>query len=121
MTRIHPDTERGKVIALYEAGLNTRQISQRVKPSQSTVFKWIQRYLKDPNNDVPKSLTNKTSKNAQKYKDEDVETVRRSCAENPKISGRQIWQNNPSLHRLSIHTIERIDKCIVLFWYFSHI
>ena len=121
MTRTHPDTERGKVIALHEVGLNTKQISERVKPSQRTVSRWIQRYIADPNKNVPKSRANKTSKNAQKYTNQNVETIRRSCARNPEITARQIRQNNASLHHLSLDTINRIDKCIVLFWYISHI
>ena len=121
MTRNHPDTERGKVIALHELGLTTKQICERVKPSRPTVNRWIQRYREDPNNNVPKSRVNKTSKNAKKNTDPNVETIRRSCARNPEITARQIRQNNASLHHLSIRTIQRIDKCIILFWYFSHI
>ena len=113
MTRNHPDTERGKVIALHELGLTTKQISERVKPSQTTVFRWIQRYRADPNQNVPKSRTNKTSKNAKKYTNQNVETIRRSCARNPEITSRQIRQNNAYLHHLSLGTINRIDKCRV--------
>ena len=95
--------------------MTTKQIVKTLRPvvSRSTVFEWLKlsrQMMRDPNNNNPHNnvlIPKQQGGNRQKVTPANLQTMRRLWSQNPFLAAKVIRANNPSLHHLSVRTVQR--------------
>ena len=94
------------IVSLYKSGEAVKEISRIVGLAERTVQKWIKRYSEDGGEETP--THGKRSGRPLKITQRTTNTIRRQVEVKPRLSAKEIKENNPLLLAdVSVRTVQR--------------